>query len=197
MYELLRNNIEKKIPLTNEEWELIQENVKQVKLKKNDYLQIQDSNSKYEAFVLNGAFKIYHLKENGAECILFFAFDNDWITDVESFYHDKLTRYNIKALEDCEILVINKINKTKLFKEVPKLLKFHTLLIEKTNIVMQDRLLDILNKTSKQRYLDFINKYPVTAKRINDRNLSSYLGVSHEFLCKIKKQFKLERTTQC
>ncbi len=187
MYELLRNNIEKKIPLTNEEWELILENVKQVKLKKNDYLQIQDSNSKYEAFVLKGVFKIYQMNESGAESILFFAFDNDWISDVESFYHDKLTRYNIKALEDCEILVINKKDKTKLFKEVPKLLKFHTLLIEKTNIVMQDRLLDILNKTSKQRYLDFINKYPVKAQRINDRNLSSYLGVSHEFLCKIKK----------
>ena len=60
-------------------------------------------------------------------------------------------------------------------------------MIEKTNIIMQERLLDVLNKTSKQRYLEFIKKYPHKAQQINNKNLSSYLGVSHEFLSKIKK----------
>ena len=60
-------------------------------------------------------------------------------------------------------------------------------MIEKTNIIMQERLLDVLNKTSKQRYLEFIKKYPHKTQQINNKNLSSYLGVSHEFLSKIKK----------
>lgn len=187
MYELLRQNIEAKIPLTQDEWELIINKVERFTLKKNDFLQIQDSNSKYEGFVLKGSFKIYTLKENGTESILFFAFDTDWICDVESFYHQKPTKFNIKALEDSEILVINKTNKKKLFQEVPKLIQFHTMMVEKTNIIMQERLLDVLNKTSKQRYMEFIKKYPHKTQQINNRNLSSYLGVSHEFLSKIKK----------
>jgi len=68
-----------------------------------------------------------------------------------------------------------------------KLVQFHTIMIEKTNIIMQERLLDVLNKTSKQRYLEFIKKYPHKTQQINNKNLSSYLGVSHEFLSKIKK----------
>ena len=111
MYELLRQNIEAKIPLTQDEWELILNKVEPISLKKNDFLQIQDSNSKYEGFVLKGAFKIYTLKENGTESILFFFFFSDWICDVESFYHQKPAKYNIKALEDSEILVITKANK--------------------------------------------------------------------------------------
>jgi CRP-like cAMP-binding protein len=189
MYELLRLNIERKIPLTNTEWNTIIEKTEFIKLKKNEFFQIQDSNSKYEGFILKGSFKIYILKENGTESVLFFAFEDHWLCDVESFYHQKPTKYNIKALEDSEIVVINRLNKKFLFQQVPKLVQFHTLMIEKTNIVMQERLLDVLNKTSKQRYLEFIKKYPDKATTINNKNLSSYLGVSHEFLSKIKKKF--------
>lgn len=189
MYELLRQNIEHKIPLTNSEWEIIIEKTEFITLKKNEFLQIQNSNSKYEGFILKGSFKIYTLKENGTESVLFFAFENDWLSDIESFYHQKPTKYNIKALEDSEILVINKVNKNLLFQQVPILIRFHTLMVERTNVVMQERLLDVLNKTSKQRYADFIKKYPNKTYKINNKNLSSYLGVSHEFLSKIKKNF--------
>ncbi|PJJ10753.1 CRP-like cAMP-binding protein [Flavobacterium sp. 1] len=189
MYELLRKNIEYKIPLTNSEWKTIIEKTEFIKLKKNEFLQIQDSSSKYEGFILKGSFKIYILKEDGAESVLFFAFENDWLSDIESFYHQKPAKYNIKALEDSDILVINKANKTFLYQQVPKLIQFHTLMVERTNIAMQERLLDVLNKTSKQRYADFIKKYPHKSHKINNKNLSSYLGVSHEFLSKIKKKF--------
>ena len=188
MYELLRQNIERKIPLTNSEWETIIAKTEFVKLKKNDFLQIQNSSSKYEGFILKGTFKIYILHENGTESVLSFAFENDWLSDIESFYHQKPTKFNIKALEDSEILVINKANKALLFQQVPKLLEFHTLLVEGNNIVMQERLLDVLNKTSKQRYVEFVKKYPHKTNKINNKNLSSYLGVSHEFLSKIKKK---------
>lgn len=187
MYKLLRDNIERKIALTDTEWNIIIEKTEFVKLKKNEFLQIQNSNSVYEGFILKGAFKIYILNESGSETVLFFAFENDWMCDIESFYHQKLTKYNIKAIEDSEILVINKSNKTLLFKEIPKLIQFHIAMIERANVLIQERLLDVLNKTSKQRYLEFIKIHPDKTQKINNKNLSSYLGVSHEFLSKIKR----------
>ena len=187
MYKLLRDNIERKIALTDTEWNIIIEKTEFVKLKKNEFLQIQNSNSVYEGFILKGAFKIYILNESGSETVLFFAFENDWMCDIESFYHQKPTKYNIKAIEDSEILVINKSNKTLLFKEIPKLIQFHIAMIERANVLIQERLLDVLNKTSKQRYLEFIKIHPEKTQKINNKNLSSYLGVSHEFLSKIKR----------
>lgn len=187
MYKLLRDNIERKIALTDTEWNIIIEKTEFVKLKKNEFLQIQNSNSVYEGFILKGAFKIYILNESGSETVLFFAFENDWMCDIESFYHQKPTKYNIKAIEDSEILVINKSNKTLLFKEIPKLIQFHIAMIERANVLIQERLLDVLNKTSKQRYLEFIKIHPDKTQKINNKNLSSYLGVSHEFLSKIKR----------
>ncbi|KQO22564.1 cyclic nucleotide-binding protein [Flavobacterium sp. Leaf82] len=188
MYKTLRSSIERKIPLTDSEWKFVVEKAEFIKLKKNEYLQIQDSNSSYEGFILKGAFKTYILNDNGTESVIFFSFENEWMCDLESFYHQKPTTYNIKAIEDSEILVISKSNKTLLFEQVPKLVQFHIIMVEKANIAIQQRLIDVLNKTSKQRYLEFIEKHPQKADKINNRNLSSYLGVSHEFLSKIKKR---------
>jgi CRP-like cAMP-binding protein len=187
MYKALRLNIERKINLTDEEWKCIIEKTEFIKLKKNEFLQIQDSNSSYEGFILKGAFKTYIINDSGAESVIFFSFENEWMCDLESFYHQKPTTYNIKAIEDSEILVISKSNKTLLFEQVPKLVQFHIIMVEKANINIQQRLLDVLNKTSKQRYLEFVERYSHKIDKINNKNLSSYLGVSHEFLSKIKK----------
>jgi CRP-like cAMP-binding protein len=173
MYKNLRLSIERKIPLTDQEWNFIVEKAEFIKLKKNEFLQIQNSNSSYEGFILKGAFKTYILNDNGTESVIFFSFENEWMCDLESFYHQKPTTYNIKAI---------------LFDQVPKLIQFHIIMVEKANIAIQQRLIDVLNKTSKQRYLEFIEKHPQKADKINNRNLSSYLGVSHEFLSKIKKR---------
>ncbi len=187
MYNLLRKNIERKIPLTDEEWDIIVSKAEIIKLKKNQFLQIQNSNSSYEGFILKGSFKTYIVNENGTETVIFFSFEEEWICDLESFYHQKPTTYNIKAIEDSEIVVINKMQKAYLFAVIPKLIKFHVLMIERANVAIQQRLLDVLHKTSKQRYLDFKERYPQKVSSINNKNLSSYLGVSHEFLSKIKR----------
>lgn len=187
MYKALRLNIERKINLTDKEWKCITEKTEFIKLKKNEFLQIQDSNSSYEGFILKGSFKTYIINDSGAESVIFFSFENEWMCDLESFYHQKPTTYNIKAIEDSEILVISKANKALLFEQVPKLVQFHIMMVEKANINIQQRLLDVLNKTSKQRYLEFVERYSHKIDKINNKNLSSYLGVSHEFLSKIKK----------
>lgn len=186
MYSPLRLNIERKINLTDDEWKCITEKAEIIKLKKNEFLQIQDSKCSYEVFILKGAFKTYILDDNGKEVIIFFSFENEWMCDLENFYYQKPTTYNIKAIQESEIIIFNKVNKMLLFKQVPKLIQFHILIIENANIALQQRLLDVLYKTSKQRYLEFVERYPHKMKVVTNRNLSSYLGVSHEFLSKIK-----------
>ena len=187
MFRLLRRNIEREISLTDEEWNTIIEKAEYIKLKKNELLQSQNSHTTYECFIIKGAIKTYTLSEKGTENVIFFSFKNEWACDLESFYHKKPTRYNIKAMEETDLLIINKSNKALLFKEVPKLIQFHIVMMERSNIVIQKRLLDILNKPSRQRYAEFIKRYPKTTHAVSDKNLSAYLGVSHEFLSKIKK----------
>ncbi|WP_119790711.1 Crp/Fnr family transcriptional regulator [Flavobacterium anhuiense] len=183
----LRKNIELNITLTDPEWCCILEKANYTIVKKNEFLQTQNSNTTYEIFIVKGSFKIYILNEDGTESIVFFAFENNWMCDIESFYHQKASKYNIKAMQHSEVWIISRPNKMLLLKQVPKLIYFQIRMLEQLNLAIEKRLLDILHKTSKQRYSEFVKRYPDKIKNITDRNLSLYLGVSHEFLSKIKK----------
>jgi len=186
--DLLRKSIERITPLTDEEWRLILEKSKCIQLKKGEFLQTQNSFVVYECFVLSGCFKTYIMNENGTETVIFFTFGNEWICDLNAFYHKKQASYNIRALEDIELIIITKPAKDVLFTKIPKLVNFHIYMIEKANIVLQQRVLDLMNKTSKERYADFIHKNADRLRTVNNKNLSSYLGISQEFLSRIKKE---------
>ncbi len=59
---------------------------------------------------------------------------------------------------------------------------------QKTHIALQRRMIDNLSKTADQRYIDFIEKYPQLLQRLTNLQIAAYLGVSHEFLSKIRKK---------
>lgn len=59
---------------------------------------------------------------------------------------------------------------------------------EKTHVALQRRMLANLSKTADQRYVDFIEKYPRLAQRLSNVQVAAYLGISHEFLSKIRKK---------
>lgn len=45
-----------------------------------------------------------------------------------------------------------------------------------------------LSKTADQRYTDFIEKYPQLFQRLTNLQIAAYLGISQEFLSKIRKK---------
>lgn len=49
-------------------------------------------------------------------------------------------------------------------------------------------MIDNLSKTADQRYLDFIEKYPSLNQRLTNLQIAAYLGISHEFLSKIRRK---------
>lgn len=57
---------------------------------------------------------------------------------------------------------------------------------QKALIAWQKRLIQNHYLTAKERYFYFIEKYPKMVSKLTDRQVSSYLGITHEFLSKIK-----------
>src|SRR6187431_808053 len=108
MYEVLFENISKKISLTKEEKELLQTFFIPKKLRKKQYLLQEGDVAKYLAFVEKGMLRSYTVDEKGTEHIVDFAFEGWWIGDQFSYLSGKPSAYNIDALEDCELLLLTK-----------------------------------------------------------------------------------------
>jgi len=108
--------------------------------------------------------------------------------DIDSFMNAVPSDLNIEALEDSEILVISKSDKKNLYENVAITEKLFRTMSQKALVAWQRRLIRNHCLTAKERYQYFLDTYPTIRAKINDRQLAKYLGISHEFLCKIKKR---------
>ena len=142
----------------------------------------------FESYVLEGCFKIFYQDENFKEHILYFAIEDWWVLDIGSFVSGKASRLNIQALEDSVILSIDRATKEQLYIDIPKVEKLFRIMNQKSLSSMHLRMISMLHKTAERRYLDFTERYPTLNQRIAQHQIAAYLGISHEFLSKVKKR---------
>ncbi len=149
---------------------------------------------KYSAFVLSGALKSYSIDEQGKEHILSFATAEWWISDLYSLISGKPAILNIEAIADSEVMMLSRENQQLLFEKVPKFERFFRILIENSLVASQQRLIDNLSSTAQDRYLRFIKKYPTIPSCVPQHNIASYLGITPEFLSKIRARLAKGRS---
>lgn len=188
MYDLLKNNIKSHIAISDTELEQFCKPFNLKQIPKKEFLLRQGEVCKFEGFVNKGCFRVYHINNEGVEHVLYFAIEGWWITDIDSFTNEKPASLFIEALEDSEVLLISKREKELLYEQFPKTEKLFRIMTQKTHVALQRRMISNLSKTADERYLDFIEKYPHLAQRLSNLQIAAYLGISHEFLSKIRKK---------
>lgn len=188
MFELLRKNVEKHVQITDADFDRFCTCFHLHKIPKKQFLLQAGQVCKFEGFVNKGCFKVYYLDENGFERILYFAIEDWWISDIDSFTNGVSSILNIEALEDSEVLLINLPNKQMLYDKLPIVEKLFRIMTQKALVAMQRRMISALGKNAEDRYLEFANKYPQLERRLTQLQVAAYLGMSHEFLSKIRKK---------
>ncbi|SFR82734.1 Crp/Fnr family transcriptional regulator [Maribacter stanieri] len=188
MKELLIQNILNHITLSKKELDSFFSLFNQKEVHKKNFLLREGEICKFEGFVIKGLFRVYHIDSNGFEQVLYFAQESWWITDIDSFTNEKPSQLYIQALEDSEVLLISKKDKEFAYNNIPKIEKLFRVMTQKTHIALQRRMIDNLSKTADQRYMDFIEKYPNLFQQLTNVQIAAYLGISHEFLSKIRRK---------
>ncbi|WDF78797.1 Crp/Fnr family transcriptional regulator [Mucilaginibacter sp. AW1-7] len=188
MTTLLKKNINTHISFSDAEMESFCDLFQHKTIKKKSFLLRGGEVCKFEGFVVKGLFRVYHIDKNGFEQILYFAMEDWWITDIDSFTNGLPSQLYIEALEDSEVLLISKKDKEFAYINLPKIEKLFRVMTQKTHVALQRRMIDNLGKTADQLYLDFIEKYPGLYQRLSNLQIAAYLGISHEFLSKIRRK---------
>lgn len=188
MYSALKNQLKQYIKVSDEEIEPFCQLFEAKEVKKKEFLLREGEICQYETFIYQGLFKVFHLDRQSEEHILYFGAENWWVMDFDSFDNEIPSRLNIQALEDSQVLIISKENKEKAYREMPFLHELIHKAMKKTHIALQRRMLDNISKTATQRYWEYLEKYPNIAKRLSNMQMASYLGISHEFVSKIRRK---------
>jgi len=191
MKDQLIQSISKYVDLSSEEEKLIDFFWTEKTLEKGEYLLRNGEICRTDNFVANGALKAFYINpQSGREEILYFAIKNWWATDIESFQKQKASIYNIQAIERTELLQINYNSFQKMLFEIPKLERFFRIILENYLGSLQKRLITNNTLDAEQRYFTFIENYAKIADKVPQYLIASYLGITAEFLSRIRKKHK-------
>ncbi len=188
--QLLLNNISKYIRLNEQEKEIFVAYLQSKSIKRKQFLLKEGEVCKYSAFVTAGCLRGYTSDKNGNEHILEFAPPDWWIADVYSLITQKPCTLNIEALEDTEMILLSKANQEKLYIEIPKFERFFRILIEKSLVANQQRIIDNLSLTAEERYNIFCKRYPTLIDYLPQKQIASYIGVTPEFFSRMRSRMK-------
>ncbi|SEQ99589.1 Crp/Fnr family transcriptional regulator [Neolewinella agarilytica] len=190
-YNLLRENINSYLPLSDQDLSTISDFFTFREIKKKDFLLRGGKTCRFEGFVLGGCFRVFTLDQKGNEINLYFAVSGWWLMDIDSFMNQTPSDLYIQALEDSQVLLISKENKRKLYNSLPIVEKLFRIIFQKALVSWQRRLIRNHSMTAKERYFHFMDTYPDISARLSNKHLASYLGISHEFLSRIKNSNKV------
>jgi len=185
---LFYENIKKHIDLSETEFTKLSSFYHIEEIEKNQMILSEGEVCDFEGYILEGCFKIFYNEDNIKEHILYFAVEDWWVLDIGSFVSENPSKLNIQALEDSKVIMINKEQKERLYQEMPKTERLFRLMNQKALESIQLRMISMLNKTADKRYLEFKSKYPNLEQRIPQHQIAAYLGISHEFLSKIRRK---------
>ncbi|APU95085.1 cyclic nucleotide-binding protein [Sphingobacterium sp. B29] len=191
--QVLIDYFNKLAPLLNEDKILISKFFKSRFYRKRQYILQQGDICNSFSFVVKGCLRMYKADQKGDIHIIQFATENWWMIDLGSFQNKEKSELNIEAIEDTWTLQIDSDDLIRLYEIAPKFNFIFRILIEKSFVSLQKRLLQNISSTAEERYKGFAESYPHLINRLPQVQIASFLGITPEFLSRLKS--KLSKRT--
>ncbi|MEP1489416.1 MAG: Crp/Fnr family transcriptional regulator [Algibacter sp.] len=185
--------ISKYVALTEEEETFLLSKISYRRYLKGQYIVQQGDVCKYECFVVSGCTKTFYMDDEGQEHVVMFSIEDWWTSDMGSFITQTPADFNVQCIENTELIMFSNDIIEDLYSEIPKLERFFRQIIAKGFVASQKRIVRSFSLSAKDRYIYFSNQYPKIEQRIPQYMIASYLGITKEFLSKIKSQLIIEQ----
>lgn len=157
-------------------------------VKKKTHILHEGEICKQIAFIEQGCFRNYTSDKDLHESVNYFGFEGWWLADLHSLEYQVPTTYNIQAIEDSTVQVINRADFFGLMEEFPKFKEGHIQLVRKSYATMMSRLQEIRFKSVEERYLDLLRKQPEVLQRVPQQYIAAYLGIEPQSLSRLRKR---------
>lgn len=187
-YNNILGNIKRYVSLDEEDERQFVQIIRTTNVRRRQFIVQPGFVCSHQTYVLKGAFRSYLINKDGVDHTIQFAIDDWFISDFNSYINQTPASLYVEALEDSTIQQISFQDTEDLCSRNPKFERFFRLVAQKSFAFSQRRILSNLGMSAEERYLEFQKMYPAIVQRVPQYALASYLGMSAEFLSKIRKR---------
>jgi CRP-like cAMP-binding protein len=140
-------------------------------------------------FLVQGVFRVFHLHAD-KEISNFFNTEtrNPFVSSFASLLGNAPSKETVVALEDSDLLVIEKKDLLKLYDRYHTFERLGRLMAEYNYLLALQRIEQLQYLPAAARYQDFLKTYPNLINRIPHHYVASYLGVTPESLSRIRNK---------
>lgn len=185
MQEILREHIEKRVPLTDDEFALVLAHFTVKEYKKQQVLIQEGQRVAHCYFVVSGLLRLVYNEASGKEHIVSFAMEDWWECDFEAFFTQSKATLRVDCLEDTMVYCLSLDDFHNLCAELQKFERFFLQLAITHSFAARKRILSLMTDQARERYEQLLNQYPSLVQRVPKTLLASYLGVSRETLSRL------------
>lgn len=146
------------------------------------------------AFNLKGLFRYYYIDKKGNDFTKGFFPEGAPISSYSAMIQHRESYFNIEALEDSVLAVINFDNWKQLLNKHICWKSFLISFLERGYCIKESREREFLILDAEERYRIFLHTFPNIEHRVKQRYIASYLGITQVALSRIRKKMGLVNT---
>lgn len=176
------------IPSLNDGLEEFLDLFEEKKFKKKTFLAKKGEYSKQIAFIVSGVLRAYYSNNKGEEYNKTFFTENRFVGAYSSLVTGEKNLIDIDCLTDCNLLVADFREITKLYDQYPKIERLARVLAEQFFVRKEKREIELVTLEAKERYAIFQGEHPQLEQLIPQYHIASYLGISPTQLSRIRRQ---------
>lgn len=187
MRNLLISFISKFESLTNEEIEIIADNIKVQSVKKGTVLVKEGQICEACYFVLKGCLRQYVIVDGTEKTTQFYTEEQAAVL-FSGYLNQKESESYLSCVEDSVVIVGDTGGEAKMYNEFPKLEQITRRMMEQDLGKTQDEFTRFVTNSPEERYLHLLKTRPELFQRVPQHQLASYIGVTPESFSRIRRR---------
>lgn len=172
-------------PLSEECKQELSDNAKILSLKKGVTLVKEGQYCNKTYYIVSGCARAYYLKE-GKDISDWFAFEDEFISSIVSFFMNKPSPHYIELLEDSILIEISKGLIEELSDKYHDFERLIRVIVTKTMLSQQKRIVSMQFHNAEQKYENILARHPNITNRVPLMHIASYLGITLETLSRVR-----------
>jgi CRP-like cAMP-binding protein len=158
------------------------------KIRKGEILLAPGEICKEFYFVNNGCLRVFFLDRSGKEKTRLILPDCSIGTSLSSFISQSPSLECIEALENTEVMTINRKRFYLLMDSSQNWNRFYVRILEMAYSFQNKKIEDLVVLSAKQRYEKLFAENPALIQKVSNKVLASYLNIREETLSRLKSR---------